>query len=169
MYCPSACWTWNPSGLLFTLPSLDFAEGGPVHIASGSAGVAYALILGKRKGLGENHHQKPHNSTLIFLGAVFIWFGWFGFNCGSAINASMRAMVAAFNIQVAASTGAIGRVIVDYIKHKCKFSVVGACEGVVAGFVGITPGAGYVSPWCAAAIGFMTAAIIAFLQIPISG
>jgi ammonium transporter, Amt family len=95
---------------------------------------------------------------------VLIWFGWFGFNGGSAINASMRAMVAAFNTQVAASTGAIGWVTVDYIKHKRKFSVVGACEGVVAGLVGITPGAGYVSPWCAAAIGFLTAVIIACLQ-----
>lgn len=164
VYCPIACWTWNPSGWLFTLPSLDFAGGGPVHIASGSAGLAYALILGKRKGLGETLHQKPHNTTLIFLGTCFIWFGWFGFNGGSAINASMRAMVAAFNTQVAASTGAIGWVTVDYIKHKRKFSVVGACEGVVAGLVGITPGAGYVSPWCAAAIGFMTAVIISSLQ-----
>ena len=132
VYCPIACWTWNPSGWLFTLPSLDFAGGGPVHIASGSAGLAYALILGKRKGLGETIHQKPHNTTLIFLGMVLIWFGWFGFNGGSAINASIRAMVAAFNTQVAASTGAIGWVMVDYVKHKRKFSVVGACEGVVS-------------------------------------
>ena len=72
-------------------------------------------------------------------------------------------MVAAFNTQVAASTGLIGWVLVDYFKHGRKFSVIGACEGVIAGLVGITPGAGYVSPWCAAAIGFLTAAIIALI------
>lgn len=94
VYCPIANWTWNSNGWLYTLPSLDFAGGGPVHIASGWAALAYALILGKRKHAGEHVRHKPHNTTLVFLGTVLIWFGWYGFNGGSALNASVRAMLA---------------------------------------------------------------------------
>lgn len=93
-----------------------------------------------------------------------IWFGWFGFNGGSALNASIRAVYAAFNTNTAASTGVLGWVLVDYIKHKGRFSVVGACEGAIAGLVGITPAAGYVSVWFAALIGFVTAVVCALLQ-----
>jgi len=164
VYCPIACWTWNSNGWLFNLPSLDFAGGGPVHIASGWAGLAYAFVLGKRKHAGESSHGKPHNTTLVFLGTVLIWFGWFGFNGGSALNGTIRSMYAAFNTNVAASTGAIGWVMVDYIRTKGKFSVVGACEGAIAGLVGITPAAGYVSLWLAAVIGFLTAIVCASLQ-----
>lgn len=80
VYCPIACWTWNPNGWLYNLPSLDFAGGGPVHIASGWSALAYAFVLGKRTHTGEKSHGKPHNTTLVFLGTVLIWFGWFGFN-----------------------------------------------------------------------------------------
>ncbi|KAF2395619.1 ammonium transporter MepA [Trichodelitschia bisporula] len=163
VYCPIACWTWNANGWLFNLPSLDFAGGGPVHIASGWAALAYALVLGKRKHIGEVTHHKPHNTTLVFLGTVLIWFGWFGFNGGSALNGTVRAMLAAFNTNTAASTGVLGWVMVDYIKKR-KFSVVGACEGAIAGLVGITPAAGYVSVWLAALIGFLTAVVCASLQ-----
>lgn len=147
VYCPIACWTWNANGWLYNLPSLDYAGGGPVHIASGWAALAYALVLGKRKHKSEPSHIKPHNTTLVFLGTVFIWFGWFGFNGGSTLNASVRGMYAAFNTQVAASTGAIGWVLVDVIRTRGHFSVVGCCEGIIAGLVGITPAAGYVSCW----------------------
>ncbi|TVY47916.1 Ammonium transporter [Lachnellula occidentalis] len=164
VYCPIACWTWNSNGWLYNLPSLDFAGGGPVHIASGWSALAYAFVLGKRKHAGDKSHGKPHNTTLVFLGTVLIWFGWFGFNGGSALNASVRAMVAAFNTNAAASTGVIGWVMVDYFKHGRKFSVVGACEGAIAGLVGITPAAGYVEPWLAAVIGFITAVVCALLQ-----
>ncbi|RFU29790.1 hypothetical protein B7463_g6532, partial [Scytalidium lignicola] len=164
VYCPIACWTWNPNGWLFNLPSLDFAGGGPVHISSGWSALAYAFVLGKRKHSGDKSVGKPHNTTLVFLGTVLIWFGWFGFNGGSALNATVRAMLAAFNTNTAASTGMIGWVLVDYIKHGRKFSVVGACEGAIAGLVGITPAAGYVNVWCAAVIGFLTAVVCALLQ-----
>jgi Amt family ammonium transporter len=83
VYCPIACWTWNANGWLWNLPSLDYAGGGPVHIASGCSALAYALVLGKRKHTGEASHGKPHNPTLVFLGTVMIWFGWFGFNVSS--------------------------------------------------------------------------------------
>ncbi|EXJ66927.1 uncharacterized protein A1O5_10122 [Cladophialophora psammophila CBS 110553] len=158
-YCPISYWTWNANGWLFTFGALDFAGGGPVHISSGTAGLAYALVLGKRSRYGEKHVYKPHNVTIVFLGTVLIWFGWFGFNGGSALNASVRAMMAVWNTNMAASTGVAGWVLMDYIKHR-KFSVVGACEGVIAGLVGITPAAGYVSVWCGAAIGFITAIVV---------
>ena len=159
VYCPIACWTWNANGWLFNLPSLDFAGGGPVHIASGWSALAYAFVLGKRQHKGEKVHGKPHNTTLVFLGTVLIWFGWFGFNGGSALNGSIRSMFAAFNTNTAASFGVLGWVLVDYIRTKGHFSVVGACSGAIAGLVGITPAAGYVSVWLAALIGFLTAAI----------
>lgn len=136
-----------------------------MHIASGWAGLAYALVLGKRKPAhGEAGHPKPHNVTMVFLGTTLIWFGWFGFNGGSALNGTVRAMMAAFNTNTAASTGAIGWVFVDYIKYKGKFSVIGCCEGVIAGLVGITPAAGYVSVWCAALIGLITGMACSSLQ-----
>lgn len=80
VYCPLACWTWNSNGWLYNLPSLDFAGGGPVHIASGWSALAYAFVLGKRKNIDRPSQAKPHNTTLVFLGTVLIWFGWFGFN-----------------------------------------------------------------------------------------
>ncbi|KAJ9482982.1 hypothetical protein VN97_g10435 [Penicillium thymicola] len=142
VYCPLACWTWNSNEWLYNLPSLDFAGGGPVHIASGGT---------------PQHHRS-------LLGTALIWFGWFGFNGGSALNASVRAMLAAFNTNTAACTGVLGWVLVDYIKHRGKFSVVGACEGAIAGLVGITPAAGFVSVWLAALIGFLTSIVCALLQ-----
>ena len=164
VYCPIACWTWNSNGWLFQLPSLDFAGGGPVHISSGWSALAYAWVLGKRKHHGEKSYGKAHNTTLVFLGTVLIWFGWFGFNGGSALNASVRAMLAAFNTNTAAGCGILGWVLVDFIRTKGKFSVVGACSGAIAGLVGITPAAGFVSVWLAALIGFLTAVICASLQ-----
>lgn len=135
-----------------------------MHIASGWAALAYALVLGKRKHKGEKSHGKPHNVTLVFLGTVLIWFGWFGFNGGSALNGTIRAMYAAFNTNTAASTGVLGWVLVDYIRTRGRFSVVGACEGAIAGLVGITPAAGYVQCWPAALVGFLTAIVCASLQ-----
>jgi Amt family ammonium transporter len=163
VYCPIACWTWNSNGWLYNLPSLDFAGGGPVHIASGWSALAYAFVLGKRKHSGVSH-GKPHNNSLVFLGTILIWFGWFGFNGGSALNATERSMMAAFNTNTAASTGLLGWIFVDYLKHGGKFSLVGACEGAIAGLVGITPAAGFVQPWLAAVIGFLTAIVCALCQ-----
>ena len=163
-YCPIAYWTWNANGWLFNLPALDFAGGGPVHISSGTAGLAYALVLGKRRSLHEKSIYKPHNITTIFLGTVLIWFGWFGFNGGSALNASMRAMVAVWNTNCACCMGILGWQLVTYLKYGRKFSVIGACEGAIAGLVGITPAAGYVSPWCGAAIGFITGVVVCLFE-----
>lgn len=165
VYCPIACWTWNPNGWLYKLPSLDFAGGGPVHISSGWSGLAYAAVLGKRKAAGDKKvEKKAHNVTLVFLGTVLIWFGWFGFNGGSALNATVRAMYAAFNTNTAASSGVLGWCLVDFIRRRGRFSIVGACEGAIAGLVGITPAAGFVSIWPAALIGFVTAIVCALME-----
>lgn len=128
-------------------------------IESSWSALAYAWVLGKRKHKGDAVHGKPHNTTLVFLGTILIWVGWFGFNGGSALNASLRAMMAAFNTNTAASFGVLGWTLVDYIRTKGHFSVVGACSGAISGLVGITPAAGYVSVWIAALIGFVTAAV----------
>lgn len=137
-----------------------------MHQASGWAALAYALILGKRTpppGAPKAHH-KPHNTTLVFLGTVLIWFGWFGFNGGSELSINIRALIACFNTNTAAAAGVLGWTLVDFIRTRGKFSVVGACSGAIAGLVGVTPAAGFVSIWIAALIGFLTAFIIAWLQ-----
>ncbi|KAK9479382.1 ammonium transporter AmtB-like domain-containing protein [Lipomyces japonicus] len=161
VYCPVASWTWNDNGWLFNLPSLDYAGGGPVHIASGVGALAYAIVIGNRI---ENDdlkrrvmHFKPHNPTFVFLGAWLIWFGWFGFNGGCNLAATVRATYVIMNTNIAACTGVIGWCVVDMIKYKGRFSIVGACEGCIAGLVGITPAAGYVPVYFAALIGFVTA------------
>ncbi|EAU31961.1 conserved hypothetical protein [Aspergillus terreus NIH2624] len=164
VYCPLARWTWSSQGWLYNLPAIDFAGGGPVHIASGCSALAYAVVLGKRKDYGAPSFRKPHNATLVFLGTVMIWTGWLGFNGGSTLNASMRAIVAIFNTNTAGCTGILGWVLVDMIRNKGKFSLVGACEGAIAGLVGITPAAGCVHVWLAACIGFITAIVCASIQ-----
>ncbi|PKY03726.1 ammonium transporter [Aspergillus campestris IBT 28561] len=164
VYCPLARWTWSSQGWLYNLPAIDFAGGGPVHIASGCSALAYALVLGKRRHDGEASLRRPHNPTLVFLGTVFIWTGWLGFNGGSTLNASMRALMAIFNTNTAACMGVLGWVLVDMLRNKGKFSVVGACEGAIAGLVGITPAAGCVSIWLAVVIGFITGIVCSLLQ-----
>jgi len=164
VYCPVAYWTWNGNGWLYNLPDLDYAGGGPVHIASGVSALAYALILGKRRHTGDESHGKSHNTTMVFLGTVLIWFGWFGFNGGSTLSLTVRSIVAAFNTQIAAAFGIMGWSLVFFIRTRGKFSVVGACEGAIAGLVGITPAAGYVSPWLAGVIGLLTAIVCASLE-----
>lgn len=166
VYCPIASWTWNANGWLYNLPSLDYAGGGPVHVASGFSALAYAVVLGKRKEVGAGagaEKLRPHNITMVFLGTCFIWFGWLCFNGGSTLNATVRAMYAMFNTNIAASAGILGWVATDYLRKR-KFSVVGACEGAIAGLVGITPAAGYVPVWAAAVIGGVTGAVCAGLE-----
>ncbi|KAJ6628229.1 ammonium transporter AmtB-like domain-containing protein [Mycena sp. CBHHK59/15] len=159
VYDPIACWTWNSSGWLFKLGSLDFAGGGPVHMSSGAGALAYALVLGKRRDTSIQGHgkrmprHKPGNVFLIVLGTVLLWFGWFGFNGGSALNASLRAIYAGVNTNLAAACGALTFCALDVLRHKKRWSMVGLCCGAVAGLVGITPASGYVPVYFAVAIG----------------
>lgn len=157
VYDAIACWTWNPAGWVYQMGGLDFAGGTPVHIASGSAALAYSLMLGKRRGHGTHElNFRPHNVTHIVIGTVFLWFGWFGFNAGSAQSANIRAVMAAVVTNLAAATGGVAWCILDYRLEK-KWSAVGFCSGVVAGLVAITPGSGFVPPWAAVVFGIVGA------------
>jgi Amt family ammonium transporter len=142
VYDPIACWTWNPNGWSNKMGVLDFAGGTPVHIASGSAALAYSMMLGKRRGHGTHElNYRPHNATHIVTGTVFLWVGWFGFNAGSALAANLRGVMAAVVTNLAACVGGITWCLLDYRLER-KFSTVGFCSGVVAGLVCITPGSG---------------------------
>ncbi len=144
VYDPIACWTWNPNGWSNKHGGLDFAGGTPVHISSGTAALAISIFLGKRRDYGTPRlAYKPHNSSYVVLGTVFLWFGWFGFNGGSALGANLRAIQACIVTNLAASTGGLTWMFWDYRLER-KWSVVGFCSGAVAGLVAITPGSGYV-------------------------
>lgn len=108
VYDPIACWTWNTNGWSSVMGGLDFAGGTPVHISSGTAALAISIFLGKRRGYGtERLAYKPHNTTYVILGTVFLWFGWFGFNGGSALSANLRAAQACIVTNLAASVGGL--------------------------------------------------------------
>lgn len=157
IYDPIACWTWNSSGWVYKLGGLDFAGGTPVHIASGSAALAYSLMLGKRRGHGTHElNYRPHNVTHVVIGTVFLWVGWFGFNAGSALAANLRAVMAAVVTNLAASVGGVTWCLLDYRLER-KWSTVGFCSGVIAGLVAITPGSGFVTPWAAFVFGVVGA------------
>lgn len=108
VYDPIACWTWNSNGWAYVLGGLDFAGGTPVHISSGTAALAISIYLGKRRGYGtERLAYKPHNTTYVVLGTIFLWFGWFGFNGGSALSANLRGIQACIVTNLAASVGGL--------------------------------------------------------------
>ena len=144
VYDPIACWTWNFNGWSYKLGGLDFAGGTPVHISSGTAALAISIYLGKRRGYGTDRlAYKPHNTTYVVLGTIFLWFGWFGFNGGSALAANLRATQACIVTNLAASVGGLTWMLWDYRLER-KWSAVGFCSGAIAGLVAITPGSGFV-------------------------
>ncbi|KAH0559959.1 ammonium transporter Amt1 [Trichoglossum hirsutum] len=154
IYDPIAFWAWNPKGWLFKLGYLDFAGGTPVHMASGSAALAYSFMLGRRYGYDKVHGlpYRPHNVTHVILGTVFLWVGWFGFNGGSALSANMRAIMACVVTHTAASVSAMTWCFMD-MRLDGKMSAVGFCSGAVVGLVAITPGSGFVPVWAAVIFG----------------
>lgn len=155
VYCPIACWEWNANGWLYQLGALDFAGGTPVHISSGTAALAIALYLGKRRGYGtERLAYKPHNTAFIIIGTAFLWVGWFGFNGGSGLGANLKAVQAVIVTNLAASVGGITWMMLDWRLER-KYSAVGFCSGAISGLVGITPASGYVGAYSAVIIGFV--------------
>ncbi|KZW02394.1 ammonium transporter [Exidia glandulosa HHB12029] len=153
VYDPIACWTWNPRGWSFKLGVYDFAGGTPVHIASGTAALAISIYLGKRAGYGtERLSYKPQNTSYVVLGTVLLWFGWFGFNGGSALSANLRAAQACIVTNLAASVGGITWLLWDWRLER-KWSAVGFCSGAIAGLVAITPGSGFVGAPASLAFG----------------
>jgi len=145
VYDVVAYWTWNPNGWLFKLGSLDFAGGGPVHLASGAAALAYALILGKRDGHGKEPFR-PHNLAHVILGTALLWFGWFGFNGTSEVASNGRAVNSMIISHIAASVGGLWWILMEYVFSTRKLSSFGFCSGAVVGLVAITPGSGYCTP-----------------------
>ena len=137
----------------------DFAGGTAVHINAGAAGLALAIILGKRVGW-RKEAMRPHSLPLVMLGAGLLWFGWFGFNAGSSLAANGTAGLAFMNTQVAAAGGLLGWLLVEKIRNGHATSL-GAASGVVAGLVAITPACAFVAPWAAVVIGLVAGAICA--------
>lgn len=153
VYSPVAHWVWSANGWIFNLGALDFAGGTVIHITSGVSALVCALVLGKRSGYGIEP-MTPHNAAMTLLGTALLWFGWFGFNAGSALGANGLAAVAFVTTNVAAATGALAWMTASWIRHK-QPSVMGAACGAVAGLVGITPAAGFVTPMASIIIGFL--------------
>ena len=166
VYDPVAHWVWAPGGWLRELGALDFAGGTVVHICSGIAALACALVLGKRKGYGRDD-MKPHNLTMTIIGAALLWFGWFGFNAGSALAANGLAVNAFVVTNTAAAAAAISWMMVEWWHHG-KPTVLGAASGAVAGLVAITPASGYVGPVAAILIGLVVS-VLCYFAINLKG
>ena len=157
VYAPLAHMVWGGDGSLIgdMIGALDFAGGDVVHISSGVTGLVLCLLLGGRRGFGLVSYR-PHNIPFVALGAALLWFGWFGFNAGSQFAADGTAALALLNTVTASAAGMLAWIVVERIRVR-KPTLVGACTGLVAGLVGITPAAGFVEPWAAIIIGFVTA------------
>jgi Amt family ammonium transporter len=169
VYFPVAHWVFDfgdtnlggsGAGWLANLGVLDFAGGTAVHINAGAAGLALVIVMGKRVGFGKVP-MRPHNLPLVILGASLLWFGWFGFNAGSALGANDLAAVAFTNTMVATSAGVLGWLLVEKLRDGHATSL-GAASGAVAGLVAITPACAFVAPWGAIAIGAIAGIICAF-------
>jgi len=147
-----AYWTWNQNGWLFKLGDLDFAGGGPVHLASGTAALAYAIVIGKRENLKKQ--PPPHNIAHVLLGTSLLWFGWFGFNGGSELFSNGRAANACMATQMATSVAGLTWCALEY-KYEKRITSLGFCTGCVVGLVVITPASGYVTTGSSIALGFL--------------
>src|SRR5688572_16888214 len=161
IYCPLAHWIWG-GGWLRSLGALDFAGGAVVHISSGAAALACALALGRRRGYG-SEYMAPHNLPLTLLGTGFLWFGWFGFNGGSALGANAIAGGAIVATHTAAATSALTWMVMEWL-HRGKPTVLGVISGAVGGMASMTPGAGFVGPMWAIVIG-MAAGFLSYVAI----
>lgn len=150
VYFPMAHMVWG-GGFLEEIGSIDFAGGNVVHISSGISGVVLALMVGKRREFHQTEYR-PHNIPFIVLGAGLLWFGWFGFNAGSALAADGLAIHALLTTNTAAASGMLSWMLVEKLVIG-KPTIVGACTGAIVGLVCITPGAGFVSLWSSLVIG----------------
>lgn len=166
VYNPLAHWIWGSGGWLARLGTLDFAGGVAVHLSSGVAALAAAMIMGKRKGFG-SEELRPHNLPMTLLGAGLLWFGWFGFNAGSALSAGSLAGSAFVATHVAGTTGALSWIAMEW-KMTGKPTTLGAASGAVAGLATVTPAAGFVGPLSAALIGII-AGIACYFGIRLKG
>jgi Amt family ammonium transporter len=157
VYIPFVHWIWNPDGFLAQKGVVDFAGGAVVHVSAGFAALASVFVVGKRK-MKPGETAGPHNIAFVALGTGLLWFGWFGFNGGSALGANGIAAVAVVNTDIAGSVAMVTWLLISWKREK-KPSMVGALTGAVAGLACITPAAGYVRPWAAAVIGLCAGAV----------
>lgn len=163
VYFPMAHMVWGKGGLLGeVLGSVDFAGGNVVHISSGVSGLVLSLMLGKRRGY-EKTAYRTHNIPFVLLGASILWFGWFGFNAGSALGANGLAVHAFMTTNTSAACAMLSWMAIDMIRDG-KPTVIGACTGAVFGLVAITPGAGFVPLWSAIIIGIVVSPICYFMM-----
>jgi Amt family ammonium transporter len=162
VYDPIAHWVWGDGGWLLALGALDFAGGTVVHLNSGVSALVLALIIGRRVGYGRDPIY-PSNLPMTMLGAALLWFGWFGFNAGSALAANASAAQAFVTTHIAAGTAAVSWTFAEWL-HARKPSMLGTASGIVAGLVAITPAAGFVSPVGALIIGLL-AGVVCYMAI----
>jgi len=166
VYSPVAHWVWGPGGWLGELGALDFAGGTVVHICSGVAALCCAIVIGRRKGYGREEFT-PHNLTMTLVGTALLWFGWFGFNAGSALAANGLAANAFVVTNTSAATAALVWVFIEWW-HRGKPTALGFASGAVAGLVAITPAAGFVGPMAAIAMGAVVSGVC-YLAIMMKG
>jgi Amt family ammonium transporter len=162
VYAPIAHWVWADGGWLLKMKALDFAGGSVVHISAGAAAITTAILVGKRSGYAREA-VPPHSLPLTVLGTGILWFGWFGFNAGSALGANGTAALALVNTNTAAAAAGLTWAVLDWF-HNGRPTMLGVATGVVAGLVAITPACGFVSPMSAIAIG-ISVSIICFLMV----
>lgn len=160
VYCPLAHWAWG-GGWAQQMGLIDFAGGTVVEICSGFAALALAVVIGKRAGFGE-YSLEPHNIPIALLGAALLWFGWFGFNAGSALAVNASAVTAFVNTNTAAAAGALAWMFASW--YNGKPSSLGMVSGAIAGMVAITPAAGFVTPLTAVLIGAV-AGVLSFVMM----
>ncbi|OJY21680.1 MAG: ammonia channel protein [Myxococcales bacterium 68-20] len=157
VYVPVAHWVWAEEGWLAKLGALDFAGGAVVHLTAGASALVCALKIGRRLKY-PRERPLPHNLTMTLTGAGLLWFGWFGFNAGSALSSGWLAALAFATTHLGAAGGALGWLVVEW-KHRGKPTALGVASGLVAGLVAITPAAGFVSPAAAIVIGFVSSCV----------
>jgi len=157
VYSPVAHWVWGSGGWLGRLGALDFAGGTVVHISAGISALALALLLGPRRGFREGEPLEPHNIPMVVLGAALLWFGWFGFNAGSALASGGLAASAFVATNIAAASATFTWMMLSWLYRRP--SILGAATGAVAGLAAITPAAGFVPPLAGIPIGMAAAAV----------
>ncbi|MFA4857928.1 MAG: ammonium transporter [Candidatus Margulisiibacteriota bacterium] len=162
VYDPVAHWVWGVGGWLRNMGALDFAGGTVVHVTAGFSALAIAMVIGKRMGYGKDN-MEPSNIPIVVLGAVLLWFGWFGFNAGSALAANGLAVSAFVVTNTAAAAAALVWMILSWLHRRP--SVLGVATGAVVGLVAITPASGFVDPLSAIAIGGIAAAISYYMIV----
>jgi Amt family ammonium transporter len=163
VYCPVAHWVWGSGGWLAKLGALDFAGGTVVHVNAGISAIALALVLGPRRGFAEKETMEPNNIPYVILGAGLLWFGWFGFNAGSALTAGGLAASAFIATNTSAAAAGLTWMVLGWIHRRP--SALGAATGAVVGLVAITPAAGYVPVWAGIPIGAIASLISYYVMV----